>query len=116
MMSRQLWINAGGFSEEFAPGMYSDPDLSMKLWQCGVRYFRGAGNSLVYHFQSRTTKRVQMNNGRLTFMKKWGVTPSFFYKEYLRMGQKWNGPFEHSVHSFREWFNRVRVHLQNALT
>jgi hypothetical protein len=50
-----LWDLVGGMSIEFSPGMYSDPDLSMKLWLAGVRYFKGLGNSKVYHFGSKST-------------------------------------------------------------
>ncbi len=114
MTPRQLLMDVGGFSEEFSPGMYSDPDLAMKLWQRGVRYFRGAGKSLVYHFQSKSTNRIPLNNGRLTFMKKWGITPSFFYKEYLRMGQPWTGTLAEASDSLA-WVNRLSVRLRTAL-
>ena len=45
-----LWDLVGGMSIEFSPGMYSDPDFSMKLVAAGVRIFKGKGNSLAYHF------------------------------------------------------------------
>ncbi len=114
MMRTDTWKKVGGLSEEFSPGMYSDPDLAMKVWQLGVRYFRGVGSSLVYHFQSKSTGRIKPNNGRLTFMKKWGISPSFFYKEYLRMGQPWSGPLTYPD-SIKEKINRMRVSLQTLL-
>nr|HMU03742.1 glycosyltransferase [Saprospiraceae bacterium] len=40
-----MWDLVGGFSIEFSPGMYSDPDLSMKLYKAGVRHFKGIGDS-----------------------------------------------------------------------
>ena len=40
-----LWNKVGGFSEEFNPGFASDPDLNMKLWEKGVRIFKGVSNS-----------------------------------------------------------------------
>ena len=40
VVSKRLWDEVGGYSEEFSPGMYSDPDFSMELWQAGVRYFK----------------------------------------------------------------------------
>jgi hypothetical protein len=43
LMSVELWKSVGGFDETLSPGMYSDPDLSMKLWQKGVRHFQGVG-------------------------------------------------------------------------
>jgi len=92
LLHRSLWEKVGGYSVEFSPGLYSDPDLSMKLWRAGVRIFRGVGASRVYHFYQRTTKRLPMNDGRRLFSKKWGVPTSFFYKNVLRMGEPYQGP------------------------
>ncbi|MBK5286294.1 MAG: glycosyltransferase [Bacteroidia bacterium] len=91
VVHRALWKAVGGLSEEFSPGMYSDPDFSMKLWQQGVRHFKGIGKSLVYHFQSKSTGKVKKNNGRKQFLKKWGVSASYFSKEILRSGQPFKG-------------------------
>lgn len=92
VVHRKLWEQVGGLSVEFSPGMYSDPDLSMKLWQAGVRYFKGLSASRVYHFQSRSTGRVKKNNGRAQFLQKWGITPGHFNKEVIKRGEPWNGP------------------------
>jgi len=70
--------------------MYSDPDFSMKLYQAGVRHFKGVGNSLVYHFGSKSTKRVKKNKGRNTFLMKWGMTANHFSKVYLQTGSPWD--------------------------
>jgi GT2 family glycosyltransferase len=86
VMRKQDWIAVGGFSEEFSPGMSSDNDLSMKLWQLGCRQFIGAGDALVYHFMSKSTGKVKRNNGRKTFLEKWGITHSVFDRYYLRRG------------------------------
>ncbi|MFN4082268.1 MAG: glycosyltransferase family 2 protein [Bacteroidia bacterium] len=90
LVSKKLWGKVGGYSEEFSPGFYSDPDFAMKLWKIGVRDFRGFGNSLVYHFKCKSTGRVKRNNGRKTFAKKWGIPSSYFYKNVLLMGQPYN--------------------------
>lgn len=111
LLARDTLEAVGGFSEEFSPGMYSDPDLAMKVWQLGGRYFKGVGSSLVYHFQAKSTGRVKKNNGRLTFMKKWGITPSAFYAHYLHMGEPWTGPQSDPPHS-KLLGNRMRVKLQ----
>ena len=87
IVHRKLWEKVGGYSNEYSPGFGSDPDFSMKLWQAGVREYRGIGKSLVYHFQSKTTERVVRNNGRKTFASKWGIPSSFFYKKILRLGE-----------------------------
>ena len=88
----ELWDLVGGMSAEFSPGMYSDPDLSMKLWQAGVRYFKGLGNSRVYHFGSKSTKRVKRNRGRNMFLQKYGITSRYFVKHFLKRGQPFSGP------------------------
>jgi len=112
LMPRDLLESLGAFSEEFSPGMYSDPDLAMKFWQKGTRYFRGAGDALVYHFQAKSTGRIRKNNGRVTFMKKWGISASAFYRYYLRMGKAWNGPLS-DPNPLLSLPNRIRVAVQN---
>jgi glycosyltransferase involved in cell wall biosynthesis len=87
VVSKRLWDKVGGYSEEFSPGMYSDPDFSMKLWQEGVRYFKGLSKSRVYHFGSKSVGRARKNNGRKQFIKKWGITPSTFSKYYIQRGK-----------------------------
>ncbi len=92
VMHRNMWNAIGGYGEEFSPGLYSDPDVSMKLWQEGVRIFKGLGESRAYHFMSRSTGRVKMNDGKRTFLKKWGVGSSWFVKNVLRQGKDYVGP------------------------
>lgn len=87
-MRAQLWDKIEGFSEEYSPGMYSDPDMAMKAWQTGCRIYSGIGESRVYHFGSRSTKRLKKSAGKTIFLKKWGVTSRYFYKNYLKMGEK----------------------------
>lgn len=94
LMHRDMWIEIGGFSEEFSPGLYSDPDISMKLWQAGVREFRGVGDSLVYHFMQKSTGRVKLNDGKKQFLDKWGVSASWFNKHVLNLGSTYKGPLE----------------------
>ncbi|WP_245645647.1 glycosyltransferase family 2 protein [Niabella ginsenosidivorans] len=91
VVHKSLWALVGGYSIEFSPGMYSDPDFSMKLWKAGVRYFKGVARSRVYHFGSVSVKRVNKNGGYYTFISKWGLTAGTFSKYYLRRGQKFDG-------------------------
>lgn len=110
LVHKLLFDKVGGYSEEFSPGMYSDPDFGMKLWKEGVRHFKGLGNSLVYHFQSRSTGRVKKNNGRLQFARKWGITSSFFYKEMLQMGRKFDSAKSLSLkYSLQFWMVRLKA-------
>lgn len=91
VLHTQVWNLIGGLSTEFSPGLGSDPDMMMKLWQCGVRYYKGVSQARVYHFVSRTTARVKRNNGNKQFLRKWGLSKSTFFDMYLRMGQKFDG-------------------------
>jgi len=97
LIHKELWNKVAGFSEEFNPGFGSDPDLNLKLWKVGVRYFKGCNNFKVYHFGSismRKNKKLITNNGHKIFLKKWGMTIKFFKKFYLKTGTKFNGPLK----------------------
>jgi glycosyltransferase involved in cell wall biosynthesis len=91
VVHKDLWDLVGGYSVEFSPGMYSDPDFSMKLWKQGVRLFKGLGKSRVYHFGSISVKRVKQNKGYYQFIRKWGMTSSTLSKYYLRRGVHFDG-------------------------
>ncbi len=101
IVHKKLWDKVGGYDEAYSPGFYSDPDFAMKLWMAGVRDFKGIGKSLVYHFKCKSTGRVVRNNGRKTFAQKWGIPSSFFYKDVLLMGQKYDG---NKVLKFPSWY------------
>ena len=95
LVSKKMWDKVGGFSEEFNPGIGSDPDFNMKLWREGVRIFKGLNDFKVYHFGSLTTRKKKnfiQNRGDKTFLKKWGITTKFFKKYYLKSKTKYNGP------------------------
>ncbi len=112
VVPKTLWDMVGGYSLEFSPGMYSDPDFSMKLWQQGVRYFKGIGESKVYHFMSKSTGKVIKNNGRLQFMQKWKITSGYFYRTMLKMGQHWKGELPTPVKGFSYWASRIKASLK----
>ena len=103
VVTKNMWNKVGGFSEEFNPGIASDPDFNMKLWNEGVRIFKGLNDFKVYHFGSVTTrkkKNFDKNKGDLTFLKKWGITTKFFKKYYLRSKTKYLGPLSDPKLSF----------------
>jgi GT2 family glycosyltransferase len=87
VVHRRWWHRVGGYSTELSPGMSSDNDFSMKMWHAGCRIFLGVGDSLVYHFQCKSTGKVVKNDGRQQFLDKWGMTQSTFDRFYLRRGQ-----------------------------
>lgn len=84
---RKLWDDVGGYSIEFEPGFGSDPDLCKKLYDVGCKNFIGVGKSLIYHFQSKTTKKTKTNNSRLIFKEKHGIDLDYFINEILKRGK-----------------------------
>jgi len=98
LMHVETWDLIGGFSVEFSPGMYSDPDISMKLYHAGVRVFKGVGSSRVYHFMSKSTGKVKRNNGRKQFLFKWNISSRLFYDHILKIGS----PYKQLPESFDE--------------
>jgi glycosyltransferase involved in cell wall biosynthesis len=97
VVHRDLWDLVGGFSVEFSPGLYSDPDFSAKLYMAGVRHFKGIDKSRVYHFEARSTGRVKKNKGTKQFLFKWGLTSSSFMRYILHRGEPFNTPLTQPV-------------------
>ncbi len=93
IVHKDVWDLVGGYSIEFSPGMYSDPDFSMKLWKLGVRVFKGVSKSRVYHFAAKTTKRISKSKsgGYQIFINKWGMTSKTFTDKYLNRGMPFSG-------------------------
>jgi glycosyltransferase involved in cell wall biosynthesis len=91
IVHKNIWDLIGGYSIEYFPGLYSDPDFSMKLYEAGVRYFKGVDASRAYHFGSKSTHRIALNNGSLQFLNKWGITSNSFTRFFLKRGQKFSG-------------------------
>jgi glycosyltransferase involved in cell wall biosynthesis len=109
-----MWDFVGGMSVEFSPGMYSDPDLAMKLWLAGVRYYKGVGASRVYHYGSKSTGRVKKNLGRKTFVNKWGMSANVFVNKYLRRGQPFCGELKSPKLSAKDEIKNKLKRILNA--
>lgn len=88
IVHRDIWDLVGGYSVEYSPGMYSDPDFTAKLWFCGIRYMKGISASRVYHFETKTTTRIKCNNGRIQFLYKWGITAASFRRIFTHSNTK----------------------------
>ena len=119
LIHKDIWNLVGGFSEEFDPGDGSDSDLNMKLWNRGVRIFKGLNNFKVYHFGSismRKKKDVKKNNGTKTFLKKWGITPKFFFKFYLKTGSSYNGPLKEPSKSLSYFLNLIICKIRKSFS
>ena len=119
LVTKELWNKVGGFSEEFNPGIASDPDFNMKLWRAGIRIFKGINNFKVYHFGSVTTRKKKnliQNRGDRTFLKKWGITTKFFKKYYLKSKTKYNGPLPNPKITFRFIIDFIGCKIRSVLT
>ena len=105
---RKIWNKVGGFSEEFNPGIGSDPDFNMKLWNEGVRIFKGLNDFKVYHFGSLTTrknKNIVQNKGNDIFLKKWGFDVKFFKFHYLNSNTIYYGPLGEPLKDMKYYFD-----------
>tara|TARA_B100001250_G_scaffold311738_1_gene273716 strand:+ start:249 stop:1112 length:864 start_codon:yes stop_codon:yes gene_type:complete len=100
LIHKNTWNIIGGFSEEYFPGTGSDPDLNKKLWDIGVRIFKGLQHFKVYHFGSIVTRQKEKkyntvtesgNRGSKIFLLKWGFSIKFFKKHYLKSDTIYNG-------------------------
>ena len=100
LIHKKNWDKVGGFSEEFFPGTGSDPDLNMKLWNLGIRIFKGINDFKVYHFGSIVTRRYKNHpsiktesgsRGSKIFLLKWKVSINFFKKYILKSDSRYVG-------------------------
>ena len=116
LIHKDIWNQVGGFSEEFFPGTGSDPDLNKKLWNVGVRIFKGINDFKVYHFGSIVTRRYKNHptiktesgsRGAKIFLLKWGVSISFFKRFILRSDSKYKGPLNDPKKNVTYFFNFI---------
>jgi len=101
LIHKEIWNKVEGFSEEYFPGTGSDPDFNMKLWNLGVRIFKGVNKCKVYHFGSIVLRKKINNikknnkygsNGAKIFLLKWGISIKFFKKFYLKSNTRYDKP------------------------
>ncbi len=114
IVHKDMWDLVGGYSVEFSPGMYSDPDFSMKLWKAGIRIFKGVAKSRVYHFGSVSVKRVKQNRGYYTFISKWAITQNIFSKYYLQRGAPYGKPLSDPLLTTGQKLNNIFKQLKSV--
>ena len=89
MIHKDIWDKVGGFSEEYFPGTGSDPDFNMKLWNIGIRIFKGINDFKGYHFGSIVLRKKliksQKNYGSkgAKIFNEMGYNNKVFKKFYL---------------------------------
>ena len=91
----------------------------MKLWNLGIRIFKGINDFKVYHFGS-TVLRKKLNKisknkygstGAKIFLLKWGISIKFFKKYYLKSGIIYNGPLENPNKNLLYFFDLIKCKL-----
>ena len=107
IVHRDIWDLVGGYSIEYSPGMYSDPDFTAKLYMCGVRFMKGLQASRIYHFETKSTTRIRKNCGQMQFLLKWGMTSSTFRKVFTYKGKDFSAStilanYGDSIETFQE--------------
>lgn len=115
VVHKDIWDLVGGYSVEFSPGLYSDPDFSAKLWKAGVRLFKGISASRVYHFESVSTKRMKKNDGSRQFLMKWSITSASFMRDILRRGEPYMATEATLIHNEKLKKDIWRSRLKKAL-
>ncbi len=116
LIHKDVWNKVGGFSEEFFPGTGSDPDLNKKLWNEGIRIFKGINEFKVYHFGSIVTRRYKNHptiktesgsRGAKIFLLKWGISINFFKEFILKSDTKYYGPLNEPKHDIKYLINFI---------
>ena len=116
LIHKETWNKVGGFSEEFYPGTGSDPDLNMKLWQVGVRIFKGINDFKVYHFGSIVTRKYEGDpeiitesgsRGGKIFLLKWGISIRFFKKFFLKSDTRYLGELKRPNKNLDYYLNLI---------
>ena len=113
LVHRDIWNRVGGLSEEYFPGTGSDPDFNFKLWNIGIRIYKGINDFKVYHFGStvlrkklnKVSKNKYGSRGAKLFLLKWGFSIKFFKKFYLKSNKFYNGPLSEPKISLQYLFN-----------
>ena len=80
----------------------------MKLWNIGVRLFKGLGDCRVYHFSSLSLRKKAWNNGAKTFLLKWGISIKFFKKHYLRTNMPFDGPLKKPKKNLLYYYDLIK--------
>ena len=120
LIPKTIWDKVGGFSEEYFPGTGSDPDLNKKLWDVGVRIFKGLQHCKVYHFGSIVTRQKEKkfqsitetgSKGSKIFLLKWGFTIKFFKKYYLKSDDIYNGPLQNPERNLIYFINLFKCKI-----
>lgn len=87
-MSKKLWDSFGGVDMSYKYGIGSDHDIAASAYNAGCRNFIMLGDSRLYHFVSKTIKKLPSDrpSGHEHFFEKWKVTIDSF-RENLKIAK-----------------------------
>ena len=86
----------------------------MKLWNLGIRIFKGINDFKVYHFGSIVTRKYKDDpkiitesgsRGGKIFLLKWGFSIKFFKNYYLRSDSKYFGELKKPAKNMSYFYN-----------
>lgn len=94
LISRSFWIELGGANTMFELGVGIETDIAKRAWDLGSRNQVSVPKSLVYHFQSKTTKRIpnyiQLSKNRDSqFENVHGINREVWTETVLRRDSVW---------------------------
>ena len=89
----------------------------MKLWQVGVRIFKGINDFKVYHFGSIVTRKYEGDPEIITewevgevkffFLIKWGISIKFFKEIFSKIDTKYLGELKKPNKNLNYYLNLI---------
>lgn len=93
LFNRETFTNIDGYDTDFDPGVGAELGIAKKMWDYGCRNYPSVGASLVYHFGSMSTTKI---DGHIlgtkrdqTFIEKYGLTKEEFNKSCVLKNLPW---------------------------
>lgn len=87
-MPKHLWEEFGGVDTGYKYGIATDHDIPASAYKAGCRNFIMLGDSRLYHFVSKTVRKLPGDrpDGQAYFKNKWGISVDEF-REKLGVGK-----------------------------
>lgn len=113
-LSREVFLEIGGFDNIFNPFMSEDDDLIRRLKLYGLKCFTSR-DSLTFHFVSKTsrfseeyklkTQQIEQNSNRI-YLKKWG---SYNSNNRFNIGLVIDNPNQQLLTNLEPWVDKIYI-------